>query len=204
MNASLRIEPSGRGAARAHALGRPHGRAVVARRQAAITLRPGHAGDAAALHALIAAHLEEGHLLPRELPELAVHAARFVVAIRRGRIVGCAELAPLSGHVAEVRSLVVDRRARSLGIGRALVTELQRRARREGFEKLCAFTHDAAYFMRMGFSLVPHAWLPEKIALDCRGCRLFRACGQQAVVLTLGESVHQHGAGFVPLASLRG
>lgn len=184
---------------------RPRGRRVHAPRPSTrITLRPATAHEAPQLHALIQGHLEEGHLLPRDPGELAVHAPRFVVAVRRGRIVGCAELAPLSGRVAEVRSLVVDRKARALGIGRALVAELQRRARRDGFERLCAFTHDAGYFVRMGFSLVPHVWVPEKIAHDCHRCSQFRRCGQHAVVLSLTTTMQPHGGGFVPLAALRG
>lgn len=169
-----------------------------------VSVRQATTAEAPALHALITSHVQEGHLLPRALAELAVHAPRFVVAVRRGRLVGCAELAPLSGRVAEVRSLVVERRARSLGIGRALVNELQRRARVEGFEKICAFTHDAGYFVRMGFSIVPHVWVPEKIALDCHSCEQFRRCGQHAVVLPLTTVTRPQAGRFVPLASLRG
>ena len=73
--------------------------------------------------------------------ELTVHAERFVVAVRGRTIVGCAELAPLSPQVAEVRSLAVDAGARGIGVGTMLVEELRQRARREGFDKLCAFTH---------------------------------------------------------------
>jgi amino-acid N-acetyltransferase len=169
-----------------------------------VIVRSATPAEAPALHALIAAHLEEGRLLPRELAELSVHASRFVVATRRGRIVGCAELAPLSGRVAEVRSLVVDRNARSLGIGRALVTELRQRARAAGFDELCAFSHEAAYFVRMGFSIVPHTWVPEKIARDCTSCALFRRCGQHALVLTLDGTRSARVGAFVPLSSLRG
>ncbi len=180
-------------------------RRVHARRSSArVALRSATAAEAPALHALIQAHLAEGRLLAREIDELAVHASRFVVATRRGRIIGCAELAPLSGHVGEIRSLVVDRNARALGIGRQLVAELQRRAERDGFAKLCAFTHDAGYFVRMGFSLVPHMWVPEKIARDCHSCVQFRRCGQQAVVMTLGGNAREHASVFVPLASIRG
>ena len=171
---------------------------------APVTYRAGTPGDASALHTLIAAHLAEGHLLPRDLEELSVHAPRFVVALRRGRVVGCAELAPLSGNVAEIRSLVVDRRSRALGIGAAMVAELQRRARVEGFQSVCAFTHDARYFVRMGFSIVPHVWVPEKIALDCHRCPQFRRCGQYAVVLPLANAQQTRSGAFVPLASLRG
>ena len=165
---------------------RPRARRVQPRRVSArVTVRTAAAAEAATLHALIHSHLAEGRLLPRELSELTVHASRFVVAVRRGRIVGCAELAPLSGRVAEIRSLVVDKSARSLGIGRALVTELLSRARKEGVEELCAFAHDAAYFVRLGFSIVPHTWVPEKIARDCASCALFRRCGQHALVRSL-------------------
>ena len=60
------------------------GRALKAA-QPQIALRPAVAADAPALHALIAAHLEEGHLLPRALDELTVHAPRFVVAVEPRR-----------------------------------------------------------------------------------------------------------------------
>jgi N-acetylglutamate synthase-like GNAT family acetyltransferase len=164
-----------------------NGRRTAARRirpaAPVTTLRAAVAADAPALHALIAAHLEEGRLLPRTMSELAAHAPRFVVAVQGDRIVGCAELAPLSAAVAEVRSLVVAGEARQTGLGFRIVDELGRRARREGFTQLCAFAHDPRFFVRLGFSIVPHTWVPEKIARDCHSCPLFRNCGQYAVVL---------------------
>ena len=154
-----------------------------------IALRAAVPADAPALHALIAAHLEEGKLLPRQLDELSVHAPRFVVAVETSasgdRIVGCAELAPLSQAVAEVRSLVVSREARRMGLGEQMVEALAMRARMEGYTRLCAFAHEPAFFVRRGFSIVPHTWVPEKIAHDCTACPLFRNCGQYAIVLDL-------------------
>jgi N-acetylglutamate synthase-like GNAT family acetyltransferase len=165
-----------------------------------ILLQPAAAADADAIHELIVAHLADAHLLPREHGEIAVHADRFVVAVQEDRVVACAELAPLSRSVAEVRSLVVDSPVRSSGIGRTIVDELLRRAEVAGFEKLCAFTHAPGYFVRMGFSIVPHVWLPEKIITDCHGCPQFRQCGQYAVVHALGRSRHS----CVPLTALHG
>lgn len=164
----------------------------------AVTLRPGTAADADAIHALIMDHLQEGHLLPRERDEIAVRADRFVVAEYCGSLVGCAELASLSRAVAEVRSLVVSRQARRVGASRRMVNELIRRATVAGFHKLCAFTHTPAYFVRLGFSIVPHLWLPEKIVTDCHTCVHFRHCGQYAVMHTLAR----HGDADVPLAAL--
>jgi amino-acid N-acetyltransferase len=152
---------------------------------APVELRPARAGDAGQIHALIQAHREEGHLLPRRLDELTLRAPRFVVAVRDDRVVACAELAPLSARVAEVRSLVVDEEARHEGLGQRLLEALRHRARLDGFDTLCAFTHAPGFFVRRGFSIVPHHWVREKIQADCQHCALFRGCGQHAVVLAL-------------------
>jgi amino-acid N-acetyltransferase len=163
-------------------------------------VRPATAADAEAIHALICNHVEEGRLLPRHLGEIAVHAHRFVVAVDGDCVVGCVDLAPLSRTVAELRSLVVSENARTRGAGRRLVDEAVAGATAAGFDRLCAFTHTPAYFVRLGFSIVPHVWLPEKIDTDCRTCSQFRRCGQHAVTLTLNRSRQS----CVPLASLHG
>ena len=165
-----------------------------------VRIRSADADDAAAIHALIVAHLAEGHLLPRERGEIAVHAHRFVIAVQGGETLACAALAPLGRSVAEVRSLVVSREARHVGIGRRLIDELLRRATAAGFDTLCAFTHAPGYFTHLGFSIVPPAWLPEKIGTDCHSCRLFRRCEQYAVIRSLERPRHA----CVPLAALHG
>jgi amino-acid N-acetyltransferase len=172
-----------------------HPRAV-----APLVIRPAASADAEAIHALISEHVDEGRLLPRSLGEIVVHAHRFVVAADGDRILACADLAPLSRSVAEVRSLVVSEPARSVGTGRRIVDELIARATAGGFDKLCAFTHAATYFVQLGFSIVPHVWLPEKIDTDCRTCAQFRRCGQYAVMLALARNRQS----CVPLASLHG
>ena len=150
-----------------------------------LNVRAATVKDAEALHALVSAHLQEGHLLPRDLEEIRRHADRFVVCGRRGHLRACAELAPLSASVAEVRSLVVASDYRRTGVAARLIDELRERARSLGFETLCAFTHDARVFVRQGFSIVPHLWVPEKITTDCLSCPLFRRCGQHAMVLPI-------------------
>jgi amino-acid N-acetyltransferase len=161
-------------------------------------IRPATAADAQAIHQLIEAHVADGRLLPRRREEIAAHASRFIVAVLGQRVVACADLAPLSRNVAEVRSLVVRDDVRSRGVGRRLVDELAARAAGFGFDTLCAFTHMAGYFVRMGFSIVPHTWLPEKIETDCRSCAMFRICGQYAVMLPLAHTRQT----CVPLTSL--
>jgi amino-acid N-acetyltransferase len=161
-------------------------------------IRAATAADVNAIHRLIDSHVADGRLLPRRRDEIAAHASRFLVAVQGRRVVACADLAPLSRHVAEVRSLVVSDTVRSRGIGRRLVDELASRAAASGFETVCAFTHVAGYFVQMGFSIVPHTWLPEKIEADCRSCAQFRSCGQYAVMLPLVRAQQA----CVPLTSL--
>jgi amino-acid N-acetyltransferase len=168
-------------------------------RSQAPKIRTAVRADARKIHDLIEQNKQEGRLLPRQLHELDVHIDRFVVAVDgRGSIVGCGELAPLSHTVAEVRSLVVARRRRGAGVGHRIVNELRRRARHDGYDDLCVFAHHPAYFAHMGFSIVPHTWLPEKISADCRNCALFRQCGQFAMVTDL-DGVQDEAAAGQPL-----
>ena len=150
-----------------------------------VVIRAGQASDADAIHDLIQSHEREGHLLPRSIDDVRRWAGRFVVATVNDVVKGCAELAPLSPKTAEVRSLVVARDIRHGGVAARLVEEIGDRAKAEGYATLSAFTHDPRFFVRRNFSIVPHQWLPEKVAKDCSTCPLFRQCGQYAMVRPL-------------------
>jgi amino-acid N-acetyltransferase len=152
-----------------------------------VELRVGRPEDVEAIHSLIADHVASDHLLPRTREEIAARMSRFVVGDADGAVVACAELAPLSADVAEVRSLVVAEQVRRMGVGRLILDALVHRAVSAGHRRLCAFTHGPAYFIRLGFSIVPHLWVREKVFTDCVGCPLFRSCGQHAVVLALDD-----------------
>lgn len=149
------------------------------------TIRFARTAEAPAIHTLIETHRVEGHLLPRTLDELERHAERFLVIEGEAGIVACAEIMKLSAHVAEVRSLVVDRRHRGTGVGAELMAALVEAARDAGYQSLCAFTHSPAFFVRQGFSIVPHVWVPEKVQNVCTSCALFRNCSQYAMLLPL-------------------
>ena len=154
--------------------------------QRAPQLRTAVRSDARRIHELIQRNQQVGHLLPRQLSELTSRIDRFVVGVDgRGSIVACGELAPLSASLAEIRSLVVSEKRRGQGLGRRVVDELKQRARAAGYDDLCVFAHQPAYFAHMGFSIVPHTWLPEKITANCRSCPLFRRCDQFAMVTDL-------------------
>lgn len=154
-----------------------------------VVIRPAAADEAPALFRLISDNLEAGRLLPRPLGEIVVHTPRFLVAAGPDGVIACAEVAELGSRVAEVRSLVVAAPQRGHGVGSRLLTAVVRTAREQGYPRLCAFTHDPRPFVRLGFSIVPHHWAPEKIAADCHACVWFRRCRQYAVVLDLKPAV---------------
>lgn len=153
-----------------------------------IAIRPATPEDAGRVYQLITENLVSGHLLARPLGEVELHVPRFLVATDGEKVVGCGELARLSPTVAEVRSLVVDGPRRGAGVGRRLLDALIAAAVAQRFPRLCAFTHEARPFVRAGFSIVPHPWVPAKIAADCQSCDLFRRCRQYAVVLDLPQT----------------
>ena len=158
---------------------------------AALVIRPARPDEARVLFRLITDNLEVGHLLPRPLGEVELHVPRFLVAAGAQDIAGCAELAQLGPRVAEVRSLVVTAEQRQRGVGRRLLAALVERAREQNYPRLCAFTHDPRPFIRMGFSIVPHQWVPEKITTDCHDCTWFRRCRQYAVVLDVQQKANR-------------
>ena len=101
-----------------------------------ITIQSASIADAERLYDLITNQLAQGHLLPRELPELKAHATRFFVATADNVIVGCGDLAPLSPTVAEIRSLVVEVSHRGMGVGTSLIKVIIMQAHERHFSHL--------------------------------------------------------------------
>ena len=108
---------------------RPGSAAVADEHRAGVeaVLRTACDADVDAIHRLVSTHMTEGRLLPRTREEIAARIARFIVAVDNGRVVGCADLAPLSRKAAEVRSLVVAGGVRAGGHGRRPVRAHQQR-----------------------------------------------------------------------------
>ena len=125
---------------------------------AEIELRPARTADFDAIVALLGA---------AELPVEDLDAARldaFVVATEGEVCVGVVGL-EIREAVALLRSLAVERRHRSRGLGARLVHAIETEARARGVAALYLLTTTATtFFERMGYSAHDRARVPSSIA----------------------------------------
>ncbi|MDQ1036615.1 DNA-binding MarR family transcriptional regulator/GNAT superfamily N-acetyltransferase [Streptomyces sp. V3I8] len=133
-------------------------------RLAAITVRPVGASspDARACLAGYAAELDErfpeGYAVTDLVPPGRI--AAFLVAYEEERAVGCGALCALDTDTAEIRHLWVRPQARGLGLGRRLLTELERTAAGRGHRTVRLDTHvvleeAAALYRTGGYTEIP-------------------------------------------------
>lgn len=122
-------------------------------------IRPAVPEDIPAVIDLI--HANNDHLLERSREEVETLLPTFWVAELDGEIVGCCCLEIYSKKIAEVRSLVVKETIRRRGIGRALVIEAVREARRRNIAEILTVTSELDFFRDLNF----RTCLNEKYAL---------------------------------------
>jgi DNA-binding MarR family transcriptional regulator/N-acetylglutamate synthase-like GNAT family acetyltransferase len=84
---------------------------------------------------------------------------RAWIAEKDGENVGCVFLVKQSDEIAKLRMLLVDPKARGLGLGKRLVEECIRFARNRGYKKITLWTNDVLVtaihiYKRCGFKLV--------------------------------------------------
>jgi amino-acid N-acetyltransferase len=114
-------------------------------------IRPAESGDVAAIVALIELNVPSGELLPRTPEFVQAHIDHFIVADRRGELIGCVHLDEYAPSLAEVRSLAVSPQAQGAGVGIALVEGLERLARVRGYATLFAVSNSGEFFRRRGY-----------------------------------------------------
>ncbi len=141
--------------------------------------------DAAAIHALIQHYAAEGLLLPRTLEEIRENISHFLVAIEARRVLACVALETYGADLAEVRSLAVDPKLKSRGLGARLLRFALREARRRRIARVFAVTHAPEFFTRHGFRRSTREAVPEKLARDCATCPKAAGCHLVAVIATV-------------------
>ena len=138
--------------------------------------------DAESIYRLISAYSSDGTLLPRSLPEICENVRDFIVLERESEIVGCGALHLYGPHLAEIRSITVDRKHQKDGCGRLLVEALLDEADRHKVGCICLFTRTPEFFARLGFTEAVRESLPDKINKDCVTCPRLNNCDEVAMV----------------------
>lgn len=150
-----------------------------------LTIRKADLRDVPELHQLINHYAAERVMLPRTLADLYEHLGEFTVAEENGKLLGCGALKFYSREIAEIRSLCVEVRLKSNGVGRKIAQSLLSDAERFGLKTVFALTVAPAFFGKLGFREVPRENFPTKVRRDCLRCELYATCNEKAVALEL-------------------
>ena len=150
-----------------------------------ITVRKARMADVEPIHALVHEYSRQQVMLPRSRADLYESLRDFVVAERKGEVVGCGALAIQWDDLAEIKSLVVTDACQGRGVGRRLVRACLAEARRLGIGRVFALTKTPAFFEGIGFGQVSRESLPHKVWADCVRCPKFPDCDEEAVDIAL-------------------
>jgi amino-acid N-acetyltransferase len=146
-----------------------------------LNVRKAELQDVPALFKLISHYALKQVLLPRPLTSLYEDVWEFTVAEEDGKLLGCGALRFYSQELAEIRSLCVDERLKSKGVGRKLTEALLDEAERYGLKTVFALTVVPAFFDKLGFQKAPRERFPVKVYEDCLGCPKYSCCDEIAV-----------------------
>lgn len=159
-------------------------------------LRKARLNDVPALFKLIHQYAAEEVMLPRALPELYENIWEFTVAEHDGQVTACGALRLYNEEVAEIRSLCVDPKRKTAGLGKSVVNEVLHEAKDLGLKRVFALTVVPGFFSKIGFYPVERGALPQKVWRDCLQCEKYFRCDEKAMVFDLaklhGRSTHAH------------
>ncbi len=115
-------------------------------------MRPARSTDVVGIRGLMEPFVDRRILLGKELAVLYGAVQEFVVAEAEGELVGAGALHVMWDDLGEVRTLMVREDWLHRRVGRALVEELERKARDLGLTRLFCLTFETAFFGRRGFT----------------------------------------------------
>ncbi len=144
-----------------------------------LLVRRARPADAAAISRLNNTFADHGQMLTRSPETIALAIDDYVVVQdAAGALLACGALKEYSPSVAEVAAIAVSKEAHGRGLGRAIVSAVERLARMRGIHDVFALTLQPEFFTAVGYERVDRARYPEKIRRDCLGCARRFACNE--------------------------
>ncbi|RZI93987.1 MAG: GNAT family N-acetyltransferase, partial [Microbacterium sp.] len=114
-------------------------------------MRAARTSDVRGILALLDPWVQRRILLGKEIVTLYESVQEFVVAESGGELIGCGALHVMWEDLGEIRTLIVSESWLHHGVGGAIVTELEERARALGLSRLFCLTFEVDFFTRRGF-----------------------------------------------------
>ncbi|CAM2007454.1 GNAT family N-acetyltransferase [Acanthopleuribacter pedis] len=153
-------------------------------RREAVTIRRAQFADREAIHSLIQHFARAGEMLP--VPLDGIGNQGFLVAEVDGEVVACGALKFWEDGTVEIRSLAVAAHMAGRGIGKLLVRQLASACQvalpNGVMPQLFALTLKPAFFLKVGFDIVPRGMFAAKERGDCVACPFKDACREIAVL----------------------
>ena len=157
---------------------------------AGLTVRPAREADVAGIVALVNGYAAQAIMLYRSPDSVRMTLHNFVVVVDSfGAVMACGALKEYSPSLAEVASVAVASDAHGLGLGTAIVAEVEKLAHKRGIDELFALTLTPKFFESAGYVIADRALYPEKIRRDCLKCPRRIRCNEYCVVRPVQEAI---------------
>lgn len=130
--------------------------------------------DAMGIFELIRAHRDD--LISRPIGDIIQNIDRFIVCESEGRVVGCAawQILPEIGvperASVEIQSVAVDETCRRRRIGTQIVSRILSEIRRFEPAHVIVLTFAPAFFLSLGFKVIPKTKVMHKLYMGCINC----------------------------------
>ncbi len=148
-----------------------------------IKLKKAKLSDVKSMQALVKDEVKKGIILKRSDDEVATNIRSYILAYHDNLLVGYGALHIHSTKLAEIRSLIVDERARGLGIGKEIVKYCINEAKELDVKEILVLTYIADFFKKLGFKEIDKEDIPDhKIWLDCVNCIHFPVCNEISLI----------------------
>ncbi len=155
-----------------------------------ISLRSACESDVTGIVSLVNGYAAKAIMLFRTPESVRATLHDFVVAAdESGRIIACGALKEYSPSLAEVASVAVAEGAHGRGLGKAIVAEVEKLARKRGIDELFALTLTPKFFEAAGYAITDRARYPEKIRRDCLKCPRRIRCDEYCVARVVAQEM---------------
>lgn len=115
-------------------------------------IRPARTSDIPAIEALLQPYVDRRILLGKERVTLYEAVQEFVIAEDLdGTVIGCGALHVMWDDLGEIRTLAVSEQQLRHGVGHAIVSNLEERARALGLNRLFCLTFETGFFAQHGY-----------------------------------------------------